>query len=178
MPTILPILSYSITEDGVQSLNAGAALYSGVGIPDVAAPVGSFYINLAGPQLYLKQSGTGITGWVQFSGGGGGGGSPPVYTPLTLAAGQHDDVELPGAADYILAYDASEGAADITGFEAQEDGQTLIILCAGSDLIQLLPDNNGSESSNQIVAPADVAVVQNQSIVIRYSAGAGKWLLV
>lgn len=116
------------------------------------------------------------TSWNVFSGGGGG--SPPIYTPEELTSGQHDDVALPGAADYILAYDASDGDADITGFVSAADGQTIIILNTGTDLIQLISLSGDSSAGNQLLIPTDMAIVTNQNVVLRYSLGAGKWLPV
>ena len=53
----------------VQSLLAGLRLYSGTGSPEnvVSAPVGSLYQRTdggAGTTLYVKESGTGNTGWI------------------------------------------------------------------------------------------------------------------
>lgn len=54
-----------------------AGAMSGSGNPEtvVSAPVGSTYWDYDGNQLYVKDTGTGNTGWFLFSGGGGGGGS-------------------------------------------------------------------------------------------------------
>lgn len=71
---------------------AGASLISfGLGSPNgvVTAPVGRIYLRgdgAAGTVLYVKESGTGNTGWVAYSSSGGGGGSA-VWTEEELDFG-------------------------------------------------------------------------------------------
>jgi hypothetical protein len=57
------------------SLTLSQYLYFGTGSPEtvVTAPVGSIYLRLnggAGTVLYLKETGTGNTGWVAYNGAG------------------------------------------------------------------------------------------------------------
>lgn len=101
----------------------------------------------------------------------------PLYVALPLTAGQHDDLVLPGPSDYVIDYTLA-GAADITGWVAQRDGQTLYLSNVDSaNLLQLLA-LTGSAAGNQIRAATDLGAIQNQTLVVKYSAGAGKWLLV
>jgi hypothetical protein len=52
---------------GDAGTNGGVKWITGTGVPSVAAPVGSMYTRTdggAGSTLYVKESGTGTTGWV------------------------------------------------------------------------------------------------------------------
>lgn len=58
-----------IDENGVLTLNGGPQIHTGTGTPEsaVAAPVGSTFHRTdggAGTSFYVKESGTGTTGWV------------------------------------------------------------------------------------------------------------------
>ena len=64
---------------------------SGAGSPEgvISKPVGWLYLRTngaAGTVLYVKESGTGNTGWVAYSSSGGGGGSA-VWTEIELDFG-------------------------------------------------------------------------------------------
>lgn len=64
-----PIRVSSVTTDNVNDTSKGVLWLDGAGTPEgvVVAPVGSFYSRTdggAGTTFYVKESGTGNTGWV------------------------------------------------------------------------------------------------------------------
>lgn len=101
----------------------------------------------------------------------------PLYTTSAPAAGTYANVVLPGPSDYAMDVSTAAGGVNFSGFVAQRDGQKLFISNTGANLLQLLA-LTGSAAGNQIRNATDLAAVQNQTITIQYSVGAGKWLLV
>lgn len=102
----------------------------------------------------------------------------PLYATLAPAAGQIDDLVLPGASDYALDIDTSLGNVDISGLVAQRNGQTLYISNTGANLLGFLANNAGSAAANRIRAATDLAAVQNQTLTIRWFSGLDRWLIV
>lgn len=101
----------------------------------------------------------------------------PLYAASAPSAGAHNDVALAGPSDYVLDLDTTAGNASYSGFVAQFDGQKLIISNTGANLLTLVALAT-SAAGNQFRLPTDLALVQNQTVVLQYSTGAGKWLLV
>lgn len=101
----------------------------------------------------------------------------PLYAASTPSAGAHNNVVLGGPSDYVLDLDTTAGNASYSGFVAQFDGQKLIISNTGANLLTLVALATSS-AANQFRLPTDLALVQNQTVVLQYSTGAGKWLLV
>lgn len=104
--------------------------------------------------------------------------SIPVWASTAPAAGAHNDFVLPGPSDLVLDVDTTAGNMDFSGFVAQRDGQRVTISNTGANLLQALALSGLSAAANQVRAPTDLAIIQNQSLTIQYSQGAGKWLLV
>lgn len=107
--------------------------------------------------------------------------SRPLYFTTAPAAGQFNNVALPGASDFVWDVDTTAGAVDFSGFIAQRDGQRIYLNCTGANLLQVLALNAGSTAPRQVRAATDLALVQNQTLTLQYAAGApggGKWLLV
>lgn len=109
-----------------------------------------------------------LTGWKR---------NEPVYVAVALSGAQ-DNYVLPGPSDYILDVDTSAGNVDFSGFIAQRDGQRLYISNVGSNLLQVLALSGLSTAPRQVRIPSDLAVVENQTLTLQYSSGAGKWLAI
>ena len=109
------------------------------------------------------------TGWIS---------SDPQYATLAPAAGQLDDLVLPGASDYAIDIDTTAGNIDITGFVAQRNGQRLFISNTGANLLQFLSLNGGSAAANQMRAATDLAAVENQTVTLQFFSPLDKWLFV
>ncbi len=108
------------------------------------------------------------SGWVS---------SIPIYSSVAPAAGTYNNVVLTSPSDLFLDVDTAAGNVTYTGFVAQRDGQKLTITNTGANLLQLSA-LTGSSANNQIRAPGDIGVVQNQSISIQFFAGVNKWTVV
>jgi hypothetical protein len=107
--------------------------------------------------------------------------SRPLYRTTAPAAGQSNNIALPGPSDYVWDVDTAAGNVDFSGFIAQRDGQRLYLSNIGANLFQVLALNAGSTAARQIRNATDLALVQNQTLTLQYAAGApggGKWLLV
>jgi hypothetical protein len=77
----------------------GVRLIAGSGSPEgvVSAPVGTIYSRTdggTGTSVYLKESGTGNTGWVAVASGGGGGGNWELLSTTTIS-GTPGVVDIP-----------------------------------------------------------------------------------
>jgi hypothetical protein len=100
--------------------------------------------------------------------------------PLTASvalSGAQNNVVLPGASDYALDIDTTAGNCDISGFVAQRNGQTLYVSNTGANLLQFLALSGLSAADNQIRAATDLALVQNQTLTLKWFSGLDKWLL-
>ena len=115
----------------------------GTGSPEgsVTADVGVLYERSdggAGTSLYVKQSGSGDTGWTAMGAGGGGGG-PIATVPADVSAGQlvtwgadssalgESDVRVSGSDLYVPSgpvslNDGTEGGVDLHGFTTLYNG--------------------------------------------------------
>lgn len=100
-----------------------------------------------------------------------------LYAAVALS-GAVNNYALPGASDYAIDFNTAGGALDFSGFISQRDGQRLYLSNVGANLLQVLALNGGSTAPRQIRNATDLALVQNQTLTLQYSAGAGKWLLV
>jgi hypothetical protein len=113
------------------------------------------------------------------AGGAGWVSSNPLYAATAPGAGSHNDVVLPGVSDYVLNVDTSAGDVTFTGFVAQRDGQRIYLTNVGtSGYLLTLAALAGSSALNQIRVPTDLSAITNQTYVLQYSTGAGKWILV
>lgn len=107
---------------------------------------------------------TGGAGWIS---------SVPLYSAVALTG--VNDVVLPGPSDYVINVAA---ATAFTGFVAQRDGQKVTLLFTGSSgLLELVP-NSTSSAANQISASGTSGANNGDTLVIQYSTGFGKWLIV
>lgn len=104
--------------------------------------------------------------------------SRPLYITTAPGAGTINNAALPGPSDYVWDVDTTAGAVDFSGFIAQRDGQRIFLSCTGANLLQVLALNGGSTGPRQVRNATDLALVQNQTLTLQYSTGAGKWLLV
>lgn len=107
-----------------------------------------------------------LSGWVS---------SVPVHAAVSLT-GTQNNYALPGPSDLFLDV-TTTGATTFNGFDAQRDGQRLIISNLGAFLLTIAALNGGSSAANQVRAPSDLAIIQNQTITLTYSEGAAKWLV-
>lgn len=103
--------------------------------------------------------------------------SIPLWVSTAPTAGAHNNFVLPTASDLALDIDTTAGAMDFSGFVAQRDGQRVTISNTGANLLTIDALSGSSSAANQVRAPADLGIVQNQSLTIQYSTGAGKWLV-
>jgi len=100
-----------------------------------------------------------------------------LYATLNPAAGTMNNVVLPGASDYALDFNTAAGNVDVTGFDAQRNGQKLYCSNTGPNLLQFLALNAGSLAANRIRSPSDLAVVQNQTLTLQWVSGLDRWIL-
>lgn len=99
--SILPTIAYGSTSSGVQSPQAGPAIYVGGGAPGtLEGPPGSLYIDIDNELLYIKAT-AGAGGWSTLVGPGGGPitwaeitGDPEAATALTTAIDAHAAVAV------------------------------------------------------------------------------------
>lgn len=143
-----------------QVVNASLNVYEGSGSPESvqAAAVGSIYLRTdggAGTTLYVKETGTGTTGWVArdvFTDGvtltdgtdltiGAGTGSKLGQDTSKLAFYGADPVAQPDA--YTQTYDTADKTLDVastTAFTGQDNTQTGDVYAKSADLEQLRQD--------------------------------------
>lgn len=104
------------------------------------------------------------------------------YGSITLAAGNNNNVALPGALDYIIDLDASAGDAVVTGLVAQANGQrvTLRRKDSTSNTLSLASLSGSSSSANQfqIVSAGLGLPVQYAVVTLQYSSTLGYWVQV
>jgi hypothetical protein len=102
--SILPTLAYGSTSSGVQTSQAGPAIYVGVDNPNgiVFGPVGSLFIDISNELIYIR-TGVGVSGWATIVGGGGAPvtwaeiiGDPEASAALTTAIDIHADAAVTG----------------------------------------------------------------------------------
>jgi hypothetical protein len=84
---------------GTKFVVGTAQMLSGSGAPNVAAPVGSTYSRTDGgasTSFYVKETGTGTSGWVAYGagGGGGGGGGAPLFNPNSFVGLNMDPISM------------------------------------------------------------------------------------
>lgn len=102
----------------------------------------------------------------------------PLTATSAPSAGTIDNLTLPGASDYALDIDTTDGDIDITGFIAQRNGQKLFLSNTGANLLRVMANNGGSATANQVRAATDLGVVQNQTMALQYFSGLSRWLAV
>lgn len=107
---------------------------------------------------------TGGAGWIS---------SVPLYSAAALTG--TNDVVLPGPSDYVINVAT---ATTFTGFVAQRDGQKVTLLFTGSSGLLELTPNATSAAANQISASGTLGCNKFDTLVIQYSTGFGKWLVV
>jgi hypothetical protein len=147
--------------------------------------IGGYAVNA----LLAKASGFGY--WLNFTPGnttdpdtGGAGWSSLTPDPvkdlqLALAAGTYNDYTPSGFDGSVGFLDISPtGTVIITGIDAGEDGQYLIVTnLSGSQTVQLNSLDGGSLAQNQLRLPGNLVLVQNNGVCLRYSASLGLWVL-
>jgi hypothetical protein len=104
----------------------------------------------------------------------GAGSGIPSYDGSGLTGS--NNVVLPGSGDYVILVSTASGTVTFTGFVAQRDGQKIILVVQGANAMDVLANNAGSSSANQVCAPGDLAVQNNDCLALQYSQGFGKWL--
>lgn len=112
---------------------------------------------------------TGGAGWLS---------TVPLYHDDTTLLGAENNYVLPGYSDYTLDIDTTAGNVNITGFLAQRHNQTLYISNIGVNALTINALNGGSLAANQLRAVGDFVLGQYATLTIRYSSGAGKWLVI
>jgi hypothetical protein len=152
-----------------------------------AAAIGGYPVNA----LLAKESGFGY--WLSIvdanmtdpDGGGSAGWSSLTPDPvkdlqLALATGTYNNYDPVGFDGSVGFLDISPaGSVIITGIEAGEDGQYLIVTnLSGSQTVQLNSLDGGSLAQNQMRLPGNIVLVQNNGVCLRYSASLGLWVLV
>lgn len=90
------------------------------------------------------------------------------YVSAVLPAGVSTGYVV-SASTRVVDLNASGGAAAIHGFSAGYDGQTVTLSSIGTDVITISAGYN-------VRVPADLAMLQNMSITMVYSVGAGVWI--
>ena len=88
----------------------GVGTRTGVGSPQgvVSAPPGTEYVDTSNGNFYVKQTGTGKTGWVLVTGAGGGGGG--------VTSGNGSPVGVVNAATFTLYVQLDSTPPGITWF--------------------------------------------------------------
>ena len=102
----------------------------------------------------------------------------PFTSVTTPPAGTLNDLVLPGASDFALDINTVNGAIDITGFIAERNGQTIYLSNTGANLLRVMANNVGSVLANRIRAASNLALVQNQTLTLRWFSGITQWLLI
>lgn len=102
----------------------------------------------------------------------------PFTSVTTPPAGTLNDLVLPGASDFALDINTVNGPIDITGFVAQRNGQTLYVSNTGANLLQVMVNNVGSVAANRVRGATDLALVQDQTLALRWFSGITRWLLI
>lgn len=104
---------------------------------------------------------------------------PTGVLQLALAAGTYNDYDPSGFDSTIGYLDITpSGSVIITGIEAGEDGQYLVVTdLSGSHGVQLNSLDAGSLSQNRMRLPGNMMLVQNNGVCLRYSLTLGLWVL-
>lgn len=138
--------------------------------------------------LLAKTSGFGF--WLNFTAGnvtdpdtGGAGWSSLTPDPvgvlqLGVATGTYNNYSPSGFDGSIGFLDITpSGAVIITGIEAGEDGQYLVITnLSGSNTVTLNSLSGSSLAQNQMRLPGNIVLVQNNGLTLRYSKALGLWV--
>ena len=95
--SLLPTITYGSSSSGVQTSQAGPAIYVGAGSPDgvLDGPLGSLFVDVSGSNFYIKVV-VGVNGWSLVVGSGGAPitwaeitGDPEASAALTTAIDAH-----------------------------------------------------------------------------------------
>lgn len=92
------------------------------------------------------------------------------------ATGDVDNLDVGNASRLVIA--SATGAFTLSGVEAGEDGDVLVIENTSGVTVTLGHNDSGSLAENQFTLrpKANYALENNWSIILRYSSGAGKWI--
>jgi hypothetical protein len=146
--------------------------------------IGGYPVNA----LLAKASGFGY--WLSFVSGnmtdpdtGGAGWSSLTPDPvgalqLAVAGGTYNNYTPSGFDGSIGFLDITPtGSVIITGIEAGEDGQYLVITnLSGSQTVTLNSLSGSSLAQNQLRLPGNLVLVQNNGLTLRYSKTLGLWV--
>lgn len=164
------------------SMQAGQAIVEYDATTQTA--VGGYAVNA----LLAKASGFGY--WLNFTPGnmtdpdtGGAGWSSLTPDPvgvlqLAVPVGTYNDYNPTNFDGSVGFLDITPtGTVVITGIEAGEDGQYLVVTnLSGSQTVTLNTLDGGSMPANQLRLPANLTLVQNNGITLRYSKILGLWV--
>jgi len=120
---------------------------------------------------------TGGAGWIGWSPAGVGVG----YVSAVPPAGTSNDYDAGGAitkSTNTVDLNPTGGDAVVTGWIVGADGQRMVVTNVHASNTVTLPVLTGSAANKQMRGAADITLLQNSSIQIQYSVGAGKWLVI
>lgn len=94
----------------------------------------------------------------------------------TLAAGATNNLAVTSSVGF-LDLDASSGASNVTGITAGYDGQIIVVTSRNAaNAVTLNRLNAGSSAANRIRLSADLTLLQDQGVSLRYSSALALWI--
>ncbi len=102
----------------------------------------------------------------------------PLYAASSATAGTYNNLVLPGASDFAFDFDTTAGDITLTGFVPQRNGQTIYASNIGTGLLNVSANGAGSSAANRVRAATDLAVIQNQTMSIKYFSTLNRWLAI
>lgn len=114
-----------------------------------------------------------LTDWLVFS---------PLSTPVDTVsvaptAGTHNNFAVAGGVG-ALDVDTTAGNITLTGITPTVDGHILVVSNTGPNVLTLAALNGGSTADVQFRLPADLSILQNDSLTLRYFVRLTKWLRI
>jgi hypothetical protein len=116
----------------------------------------------------------------QPASGGGGGGVGTLLAPVTPPSGIFNNYNPAGFGIGVgrLDIDTTLGNIELTGLAAGADAQLLIVTNTGPNVLLLDPLNGASIAANQFRILGQMALVQNDAMLLCYSGGSvAKWTM-
>lgn len=95
-------------------------------------------------------------------------------TPTSLSADQNDYSPTGLSGDTVLRLQGT-AARSITGMAGGTDGRVLIIENVGSYNLTLVSQSASSTAANRFIFPADIVVIPNSYIILKYDATSSRW---
>lgn len=133
-------------------LNSATQVRTGTGTPEAAitAPVGSVFLRTdgsTGTTFYVKETGSGNTGWT--AGGGGGGGGTTTIQTTTLTGTQNNFAAT--AARHLVLRANNATLTTFTGFAPGMDGDQIDLFSVGAGQVDLPHESGTSTAADRLL---------------------------